>query len=110
MHERHPEQRISANASTENSKNTGDVVLAAFLAPATGGAWEGRRSRGLHSFSGISIEAAVAAARAVTVDVYVCNFGENHSAKARGLMAALVRRFQPEWTEQRSLDRGSDDA
>ncbi|MEJ6021411.1 adenosylmethionine decarboxylase [Ramlibacter sp. PS4R-6] len=44
--------------------------------------------------------------RAVTVDVYVCNFGEDHSAKARSLMDALVHRFQPEWTEQRSLDRG----
>jgi S-adenosylmethionine decarboxylase len=46
------------------------------------------------------------AQRAVTVDVYVCNCGDDHSAKARGLMAALVNRFQPEWTEQRSLDRG----
>ena len=43
---------------------------------------------------------------AVTLDVYVCNFGGDHSAKARGLMFALVNRFQPEWTEQRSLDRG----
>lgn len=48
--------------------------------------------------------------RAVTVDVYVCNFGEDHSAKARGLMDALVNRFAPEWTEQRSLDRGDGDA
>ena len=47
---------------------------------------------------------------AVTVDVYVCNFGADHSAKARGLMHALVDRFQPEWTEQRSLDRGNDDS
>jgi S-adenosylmethionine decarboxylase len=47
--------------------------------------------------------------RAVTVDVYVCNFSGDHSAKARGLMAALVDRFQPEWTEQRSLDRGDGD-
>ena len=46
--------------------------------------------------------------RAVTADVYVCNFGSNHSAKARALMEALVRRFQPEWTEQRSLDRGEE--
>ena len=46
--------------------------------------------------------------RAVTVDVYVCNFGGDHSAKARGLMVALVERFQPEWTEQRSLDRGEE--
>jgi len=46
--------------------------------------------------------------KAVTVDVYVCNFTGNHSAKARGLMFALVHRFQPEWTEQRSLDRGEE--
>jgi len=44
--------------------------------------------------------------RAVTLDVYVCNFGVDHSAKARVLMDALVDRFAPEWTEQRSLDRG----
>ncbi len=44
--------------------------------------------------------------RAVTLDVYVCNFGGNHSAKAVALMDALVERFSPEWTERRSLDRG----
>ena len=44
--------------------------------------------------------------RAVTADVYVCNFSGDHSTKARWLMDALVNRFQPEWTEQRSLDRG----
>lgn len=44
--------------------------------------------------------------RAVTLDVYVCNFGGDHSLKARQLMAALVDHFAPEWTEQRSLDRG----
>ena len=44
--------------------------------------------------------------RAVTADVYVCNFSGDHSARARALMDALVARFQPEWTEQRSLDRG----
>ena len=47
--------------------------------------------------------------RAVTCDVYVCNHGGDHSAKARGLMYALVHRFQPEWTEQRSLDRGEEE-
>jgi S-adenosylmethionine decarboxylase len=46
--------------------------------------------------------------KSVTCDVYVCNFGADHSAKARGLMFALVNRFQPEWTEQRSLDRGEE--
>jgi S-adenosylmethionine decarboxylase len=44
--------------------------------------------------------------RAVTLDVYVCNFGGNHSAKARALMRSLIEHFAPEWTEQRSLDRG----
>ena len=44
--------------------------------------------------------------RGVTVDVYVCNFGADHSARARSLMNTLIERFQPEWTEQRSLDRG----
>ena len=48
--------------------------------------------------------------KSVTCDVYVCNFSGDHSAKARGLMTALVERFQPEWTEQRSLDRGEDEA
>ena len=46
--------------------------------------------------------------KAVTLDVYVCNFGGNHSAKARALLQSLVDRFAPEWTEQRSLDRGDD--
>lgn len=46
--------------------------------------------------------------KAVTLDVYVCNFGGDHSAKAQALMRALVSRFEPEWTEQRTLDRGSE--
>jgi S-adenosylmethionine decarboxylase len=47
--------------------------------------------------------------KAVSCDVYVCNASGDHSAKARGLMTALVQRFQPEWTEQRSLDRGGEE-
>jgi S-adenosylmethionine decarboxylase len=47
--------------------------------------------------------------RGVTADVYVCNFSADHSAKARALMDALVARFQPEFTEQRSLDRGDEE-
>jgi S-adenosylmethionine decarboxylase len=46
--------------------------------------------------------------KAVAVDVYVGNTETDQSAKARGLMFALVNRFQPEWTEQRSLDRGEE--
>lgn len=44
--------------------------------------------------------------RAVTLDVYVCNFGGDHSAKAHRLMDELVALFVPEWTERRSLERG----
>jgi S-adenosylmethionine decarboxylase len=50
--------------------------------------------------------------KAVTADVYVssdCSDSSDQSAKARGLMFALVNRFQPEWTEQRSLDRGEEE-
>jgi len=47
--------------------------------------------------------------KGVTCDVYVSNLGGEHSARARGLMDALVHRFQPEWTEQRSLDRGEEE-
>ena len=46
--------------------------------------------------------------RAVNADVYVRNVSGEHPAQARALMAALIGRFQPEWTEQRSLDRGED--
>jgi len=44
--------------------------------------------------------------RGVTLDIYVSNSEGDHSAQARELMSALIDRFQPEWTEQRSLDRG----
>jgi S-adenosylmethionine decarboxylase len=47
--------------------------------------------------------------KAVAVDVYVGDAATDQSAKARGLMFALVNRFQPEWTEQRSLDRGEEE-
>jgi S-adenosylmethionine decarboxylase len=47
--------------------------------------------------------------KAVAVDVYIGDAATDQSAKARGLMFALVTRFQPEWTEQRSLDRGEEE-
>lgn len=46
------------------------------------------------------------AERSASVDVYLSHGNSDLSAKARGLMFALVQRFQPDWTEQRSLDRG----
>lgn len=42
----------------------------------------------------------------VTVDVYVCNFGANHSAKAHQLMDALVALFEPVQVLRQTLLRG----
>lgn len=43
---------------------------------------------------------------AITADVYVCNFGADQSAKARALMDAVLRHFDPAQVEQSSLVRG----
>ena len=46
--------------------------------------------------------------KAVTLDMYVCNFGDDHSAKAQALMQALVDLFKPESSQQRALSRGKE--
>ncbi len=43
----------------------------------------------------------------VTLDVYVCNFGGDHSEKARALMAALMQLFAPGKVAVNSLERGA---
>ena len=45
--------------------------------------------------------------RAVTLDVYVCNFGADHSAKAHALMDALLALFQPTAVDRHALQRGA---
>ena len=45
--------------------------------------------------------------RAVTLDVYVCNFGGDHSAKAQALMGTLLALFLPQRTERHQLQRGT---
>lgn len=45
--------------------------------------------------------------QAVTLDVYVCNFGGDHSAKAHRLMDTLLAVFKPESTERHELLRGT---
>ncbi len=47
-----------------------------------------------------------AAERSVTADVYLAHPSDDLAAQARILMDALLQQFQPEWTEQRSMDRG----
>ena len=39
--------------------------------------------------------------------MYVCNFGADHSAKARALMEALLALFDPTTVERHALQRGS---
>ncbi|HXD07109.1 MAG TPA: adenosylmethionine decarboxylase [Burkholderiaceae bacterium] len=43
---------------------------------------------------------------AVTLDVYVCNRGEDNSARAQALLEALVQAFMPRSTLRHSLQRG----
>jgi S-adenosylmethionine decarboxylase len=43
---------------------------------------------------------------AVTLDVYVCNFGADNSAKAHALLARLVEAFAPTALERHALVRG----
>ena len=43
---------------------------------------------------------------AVTLDVYVCNFGADHSAKAHALMNALLALFHPTHVTRHTLQRG----
>ncbi|RYF08819.1 MAG: adenosylmethionine decarboxylase [Comamonadaceae bacterium] len=43
----------------------------------------------------------------VTLDVYVCNVGADHSAKARALMDALVALFEPGHVQRHALHRGA---
>ncbi len=44
--------------------------------------------------------------KGVTVDVYVCNFGADHSAKAHALMDAMITLFAPEQALRQALQRG----
>jgi len=45
--------------------------------------------------------------RAVTLDVYVCNFGGDHSAQAQRVMDALVALFNPQTVQRQNLQRGN---
>ena len=44
--------------------------------------------------------------RAVTLDVYVCNFGGDHSAHAQALLEALIALFAPREALRQALHRG----
>jgi S-adenosylmethionine decarboxylase len=45
--------------------------------------------------------------RGATLDVYVCNFGADHSAKAHRLMDTLIALFEPARLERHELARGT---
>jgi S-adenosylmethionine decarboxylase len=44
---------------------------------------------------------------AVTLDVYVCNFGADNSARAHSLLGALIEAFAPAQVERHELVRGA---
>jgi S-adenosylmethionine decarboxylase len=44
--------------------------------------------------------------RAVTIDVYVCNYGGDNSARAHLLMDRLVAAFSPARAERHAVERG----
>ena len=44
--------------------------------------------------------------RGVTLDVYVCNYGQDNSAKARALMDAMVAFFAPGSVNAQAINRG----
>lgn len=43
----------------------------------------------------------------VTLDVYVCNYGQDNSAKAQGLFEAILQCFLPRSVVRGSLSRGA---
>ncbi|MFC7461224.1 S-adenosylmethionine decarboxylase family protein [Hydrogenophaga defluvii] len=45
--------------------------------------------------------------RGATLDVYVCNLGADHSAKAHQLLSSLLVLFDAEQVQQQALQRGS---
>ena len=44
---------------------------------------------------------------AVTLDVYVCNYGADNSQRAEALLAALLAGFAPRSVERHALQRGA---
>ena len=44
---------------------------------------------------------------AVTLDVYVCNFGADNSQRAQQLLAALIEAFAPAIVHRNALQRGA---
>ncbi|WMW82073.1 polyamine aminopropyltransferase [Undibacterium cyanobacteriorum] len=47
--------------------------------------------------------------RAITLDIYVCNFNNDNSDKARRILASLLRTFAPKDVRQQELRRGVPD-
>lgn len=45
--------------------------------------------------------------QAVTLDVYVCNYGRDNSRRAQSLLDFLVDAFEPSDTERRAIERGN---
>lgn len=44
--------------------------------------------------------------QAVTLDLYVCNFSQDHGPAARAAFARLIQAFAPHRVEQKAIQRG----
>jgi S-adenosylmethionine decarboxylase len=60
-----------------------------------------------HTFPSSEQGAGGVTATVLTLDVYVCNYGGDHSAKARALMALLMQLFSPGKVAVNALERGA---
>ena len=79
-----PDDKLGGNGSTGGNGITGVVLLA-------------ESHLAIHTWPEIG---------AVTLDVYVCNFGADNAARAHTLLDALLAALQPQVVDRQRLERG----
>ena len=100
-----PESLVAACAQAVNASGRHAVAQLAHLFPATPAGPGGVTATVLLAESHLCVH-TWPERRAVTLDVYVCNFSADHSHAAEQLMNALLALLQPGHTERHALQRG----
>ena len=100
-----PESLVAACAQAVNASGRHAVAQLAHLFPATPAGPGGVTATVLLAESHLCVH-TWPERRAVTLDVYVCNFGGDHSAKAHQLLDTLVALFAPRESTRHALHRG----
>lgn len=92
-------------------RTAGLQALGELVVPAAGGAGRlgGLSAAALLGGGHVCLHTAPGV-RGVMADVLVRNGDALDPDRARSLLQAILAHFEPEWTEQRSLDRGDEDA